>query len=95
MTQSIPPESPQTPDGTPPSDDDATLVTVAERPTEPAATVLVSILADAGIRAVAVGGFTAGFVAEAPGWVQVKTFERDAEKAREIIAQIKAEPHDF
>lgn len=95
MTQSIPPESPQTPDNTLPSDDDATLVTVAERPTEPAATVLVSILADAGIRAVAVGGFTAGFVAEAPGWVQVKTFERDAEKAREIIAQIKAEPLDF
>ncbi|PHQ34008.1 putative signal transducing protein [Rhodopirellula bahusiensis] len=96
MTQSIPPEGPDQPSGTMPSpDDDATLVTVAERPTEPAATVLVSILSDAGIRAVAVGGFTAGFAAEAPGWVQVKTFERDADKAREIIAQIKAEPLDF
>ncbi|KLU01955.1 hypothetical protein RISK_006139 [Rhodopirellula islandica] len=93
MTQSIPPEGPHSPSGTSPSaDDDATLVTVAERPTEPAAAVLVNILADVGIRAVAVGGFTAGFAAEAPGWVQVKTFERDAAKAREIIAQIKSEP---
>lgn len=96
MTRSIPPEGPQPPSGTTPSaDNDATLVTVAERPTEPAATVLVNVLADAGIRAVAVGGFTAGFAAEAPGWVQVKTFERDADKAREIIAQVKTEPLDF
>lgn len=96
MTSSNPPEGPQDPSGTTPSaDDDANLVTVAERPTEPAATVLVSVLADAGIRAVAVGGFTAGFVAEAPGWVQVKTFERDADRAREIIAQIKSESIDF
>ncbi|WDQ15049.1 hypothetical protein [Rhodopirellula sp. P2] len=95
MTQSIPPEGPPSPSGTSPSaDDDATLVVVAERPTEPAAAVLVNILSDVGIRAVAVGGFTAGFAAEAPGWVQVKTFERDAAKAREIIAQIKSEPLD-
>ncbi|SMP76596.1 Putative signal transducing protein [Neorhodopirellula lusitana] len=61
---------------------------VAQRSTEIAATVLVNVLADAGIRAVAVGGFTAGFRTEAPGWVQVKTLERDAERARQIISEV-------
>lgn len=68
---------------------DAHLVTVAERSSEIAAGVLVNVLADAGIRATAVGGFTAGFRAEAPGWVEVKVFQRDAERAQEIIAEIK------
>ncbi len=68
---------------------DAHLVSVAERSSEIAAEVIVNVLADAGIRATAVGGFTAGFRAEAPGWVQVKVFQRDAERAKEIIAEIK------
>lgn len=69
--------------------EDQNLEVVAERSTEIAASVLVNVLADEGIRAVAVGGFTAGFRAEAPGWVQVKTLERDAERARQIISEIK------
>ncbi len=73
----------------PESLDDANLETVAERSTEVAASVLVSALRDAGIRAVATGGFTAGFRAEAPGVVRVQTLERDAERAREIIAELK------
>ncbi|MEM6363751.1 MAG: hypothetical protein AAF539_15325 [Planctomycetota bacterium] len=68
---------------------DETLVVVAERPTEGEAMILVHVLQDAGIDAVAVGGFTAGFRAEAPGWVQVKTFQSDAESARQVIAEIK------
>jgi hypothetical protein len=71
--------------------DDAKLVTVAERPSEGGAAVLVAVLQDAGIRAVATGGFTAGFRAEAPGWVRVQTLERDAERARKILAEIKME----
>jgi hypothetical protein len=71
--------------------DDAKLVTVAERPSEGGAAVLVAVLQDAGIRAVATGGFTAGFRAEAPGWVRVQTLERDAEQARKILAEIKME----
>jgi len=74
--------------------DHAKLVTVAERSSEGAGAVLVAVLEDAGIRAVATGGFTAGFRAEAPGWVKVQTFERDAERARKIIAEIKMEPSD-
>ena len=72
--------------------DDARLVTVAERPTEVAASILIAALQDAGIRAIATGGFTAGFRAEAPGSVRVQTFESDADRAREIIAELKAEP---
>ncbi|TWU18243.1 putative signal transducing protein [Allorhodopirellula heiligendammensis] len=68
---------------------EAHLVSVAERSSEIAAGVIVNVLADAGIRATAVGGFTAGFRAEAPGWVQVKVFQRDAERAKEIIAEIR------
>jgi hypothetical protein len=74
--------------------DDTKLVTVAERSTEVAATVLVSALADEGIRAVATGGFTAGFRTEAPGWVKVQTLEKDSQRAREIISEIKIESFD-
>jgi len=67
----------------------ATLETVAERSTESAALILVAVLKDAGIRAVATGGFTAGFKAEAPGVVKVQTFESDAVLARQVISEIR------
>ncbi len=73
---------------------DAKLLTVAERPTEVGAAVVVAALKDAGIRAVATGGFTAGFRAEAPGWVCVKTLESDAQRAREVISELKMEFND-
>lgn len=74
--------------------DDAKLVTVAERPSEALASILVDVLLDAGIRAVATGGFTAGFVAEAPGWVSVKTLQQDAERARQVISELKEVSED-
>jgi hypothetical protein len=74
--------------------DDAKLETVAERSMESAALILVSVLKDAGIRAIATGGFTAGFRAEAPGMVKVQTFEADAERARQVIAEIRELPED-
>jgi hypothetical protein len=74
--------------------DDAKLVTVAERDLESAALILVSVLKDAGIRAIATGGFTAGFRAEAPGVVKVQTFEADAERARQVIAEIRELPDE-
>ena len=67
----------------------AKLVTVAQRPTEVAASILVSVLRDEGIKAVATGGFTAGFRAEAPGMVSVQTFEADAQRAKQIIAELR------
>ncbi|MGI9472749.1 MAG: putative signal transducing protein [Rubripirellula sp.] len=69
--------------------DDTKLVTVAECYSESSATILVSVLQDAGIRAVATGGFTAGFRAEAPGLVRVRTLEFDAERAKQVIAEVK------
>jgi len=69
--------------------DNVKLVEVATRPTETEATMLVTVLADEGIKAVATGGFTAGFRAEAPGWVSVQTLESDAERAKEIIAELR------
>ncbi|MGI9468273.1 MAG: putative signal transducing protein [Rubripirellula sp.] len=74
--------------------DDAKLVTVAERDMESTALILVSVLKDAGIRAIATGGFTAGFQAEAPGVVKVQTFEVDAERARQVISEIREMPDD-
>ncbi len=71
--------------------DQANLVTVAKRQCEASASVLVSVLQDEGIRAIATGGYTAGFRAEAPGVVRVLTFESDAERAREIVSEIEAE----
>jgi Putative prokaryotic signal transducing protein len=72
-----------------PNLDHAKLVTVAERNSEAAASILVSILCDEGIKAIATGGFTAGFRAEAPGRVRVQTFEADAERAKQIIADVR------
>jgi hypothetical protein len=71
--------------------DTSRLVTVAERPDEMSASILVSVLQDAGIRAVATGSFTAGFRAEAPGMVKVQTFEQDAERARQVLSELKPE----
>lgn len=71
--------------------DDAKLVTVAERPSEVGASIVVAALKEAGIRAVATGGFTAGFRAEAPGSVQVQTLESDADRARQVISEINRE----
>ncbi len=69
--------------------DNESLVTVAERADEMSATILVSVLEDAGIKAVATGGFTSGFRAEAPGMVKVQTFEKDAERAKQVISEIR------
>ncbi|MEL6108622.1 MAG: DUF2007 domain-containing protein [Planctomycetota bacterium] len=70
------------------------LVTIAERTSESAASILVAVLQDEGIQAVATGGFTAGFRAEAPGVVRVQTLERDAERAVAILAELERVEED-
>jgi len=72
--------------------DDANLATVAERADEMSASIVVSVLKDAGIRAMSTGEFTSGFRAEAPGMVQIKVFEKDVEQARKVISEIKQAP---
>ena len=73
----------------PPNLDDAKLITVTEVPDEASAALRVHVLADAGIRAVAVGGLTAGLRAEAPGWVQVKVLEADADEAKRVLGELR------
>ena len=80
-----------TPNRATPNDDldNAKLVTVFECRDEPGAALRVHVLADAGIRAVAVGGLTAGLRAEAPGWVQVKVMEDNEEEAKRVLSEVK------
>ena len=75
-----------------PNLDDENLVTVAELTDEVSASIIVAALADEDIKAVATGGFTVGFRAEAPGWVRVKTLAGDAVRAKQIISEIKMQP---
>ena len=64
--------------------DDPVLLTSA--PNEMEAGIIVGALESAGIKATMSGVYTAGFRAEAPGWVQILVNEEDLEKAKEILA---------
>ena len=62
-------------------------------PTELEASVIVSLLEDHGIKAKAVGGYTSGFKAEAPGLVDVVVMNDDLEQASAVLRGIEeAEP---
>ncbi|MCA9133839.1 MAG: hypothetical protein KDA45_11820 [Planctomycetales bacterium] len=62
------------------------LVSVA---TEVEASAIVTALAGLGITASTTGGHTAGFRAEAPGWVQVWVRHKDWEQAKAALATIE------
>jgi hypothetical protein len=53
------------------------------------ATAIVSALEAEGVRAQTVGGFTAGFRAEAPGGVSVVVLENDLPRAKQILAGLR------
>ena len=55
--------------------------TVRSVPSEIEGAAIVAALADHGIKASTTGDFTAGFRAEAPGWVQVVVRAEDFEQA--------------
>ena len=59
---------------------------IAQFPTELKAGFAASKLRDAGVECRIVGGHTAGFRAEAPGQVSVMVHRRDADRARELLA---------
>lgn len=61
-------------------------------PSEMEAAAIVDALAEHGIRARAVGGYTSGFRAEAPGDVKVVVGRADLARARELLAEIRSEP---
>lgn len=64
------------------------LVVLTSVPREEQAAIVVAALEENGVRAVSVGGFTAGFVAEAPGWVQVKVAEADLDQAKRLFDEL-------
>jgi Putative prokaryotic signal transducing protein len=70
--------------------DDENLVKLTTVPGEFEATAIVSALEAEGIKARTVGGFTAGFRAEAPGGVSVVVLEDDLPRAKQIFADLKA-----
>jgi len=64
-------------------------------PHEPQAAMIVSVLKERGIKAVAEGGLTSGFRAETVGEVRVMVWQEDLERARLALAQYQAEMKDF
>ena len=67
------------------------LTTIAHIPSEAEAAPIVDALVQAGIAATMTGGFTAGFIAEAPGDISINVFKRDQEKARKVLQQFSLE----
>jgi len=64
----------------------ATLLTVAN---DIEAAIIVGALADQKVGARIVGGFTAGFIAEAPGGVSILVRQQDLSRAREMLADMQ------
>lgn len=68
---------------------------LTSRPTEMEASIIVAALEEEGIRARMSGQFTAGFRAEAPGWVQIMVADEDLPRAQEILQRVKSEISDI
>ncbi len=68
------------------------LVSLAD---EMEAAAIASVLADHGIRARVIGGYTSGFRAEAPGEVRVVVGQADMARAQTVLAEIRDEPAEI
>lgn len=67
------------------------LTTLVHVPTEGEAVPIVEALMAAGISATMTGGFTAGFIAEAPGDISIKIFEKDLVEAKKIMRKFESD----
>ena len=67
------------------------LVVLTEVVNEIEAAPIVAALKEAGLDSTMTGSFTAGFLAEAPGYIQINVFVTDAEKAKKILAKFETE----
>ncbi len=74
------------------ADETDTLEVVTRVPVEADASLIVQFLADRGIEATQVGGFTSAFKAEAPGWCSVFVKRSDLERAKNAL---KEAPHEW
>ena len=59
-------------------------------PNEMEAGIIVGALEERGIKSTMTGTYTAGFRAEAPGWVQVLVAEDDLAAAQEVLAEVQS-----
>jgi Putative prokaryotic signal transducing protein len=64
-------------------------------PLELQAGIIVGALEENGIKATMAGQATAGFRAEAPGWVQVLVAEEDLEPAKAVLEQLRRESREI
>ena len=67
------------------------LETLISVPGEMEAALIANLLQEHGICAKAVGGYTSGFKAEAPGEASVLVGQADLARAKELLAEIQAE----
>ena len=65
------------------------LVLVDSTPTEMGAGVIVAALEQEGIQATMTGTYTAGFRAEAPGWVKILVAEEDLPRAQRVLHDVR------
>lgn len=75
----------------PPNENSEKLTSLIHVPTETEAAPIVEALKEAGISATMTGGFTAGFLAEAPGDISIQIFKRDGTAANEVLKKFKAD----
>ncbi len=71
------------------------VVRLTSTPTEREAAVIIATLEEVGIQSTMAGQFTAGFRAEAPGWVQVLVAEENLTRAQEVLAEVREEQDDI
>ena len=74
-------------------DDPNDPVLLTSAPNEMEAGIIVGALEEQGIKATMSGVYTAGFRAEAPGWVQVLVTQRDLARAQKILDDVRKD-HD-
>ena len=72
------------------STDSTDLLVLVSVPDEVEAAAIVAALDQDGIQAVATGGMTSGFKAEAPGEVQVLVKRSDANRAQQTLQEIQS-----
>jgi Putative prokaryotic signal transducing protein len=70
------------------------LMLLESTPTEMEAGVIVAALEQGGIQATMTGTYTAGFRAEAPGWVKILVAEDDLPRARTMMRDVVHENLD-
>ena len=70
-------------------------VPLTSLPDDMLASAVVAALQNGGVEAVATGGFTAGFRAEAPGDVQIMVKQQDQERAQALLDAFQADQVDW